>query len=204
MKRQQLLARSRHSLSRSLSEPLLCPYPQHSVYHKHSMNPKSDVLIRPHEPQHWKSTTSRVMHDFGDPMSLGAAPPNGPASGTLKAVPRVRIPFAPPHSLKCREICLDCSGNCRKLAHFRNSCSQSGPEKVSCSLLPASFAAFFSGGHTSSPVSTTRSGECIGIATPRTSIFGENSASTCASALFLSTPSRGFRSFKNQVVGKCR
>jgi hypothetical protein len=49
---------------------------------------------------------------------------------------------SPPHSLKCREICWDCSGK----AHFRNSCSQSGPEKVSCSLLLASFAAFFSGG----------------------------------------------------------
>src|ERR1035441_10488021 len=159
MKRQQLLARSRHSLSRSLSEPLLCPYPQHSVYHKHSMNPKSDVLIRPHEPQHWKSTTSRVMHDFGDPMSLGAAPPNGPASGTLKAVPRVRIPFAPPHSLKCREIRLDCSRNCRKWAQFHYSCSQTGPEKVSRSLLSASFAAFFSGGYPSSPVSKAPSGE---------------------------------------------
>src|ERR1039458_6377516 len=29
------------------------------------------------------------------------------------------------------------------------SCSQTGPEKVSCSLLPASFAAFFSGGYPS-------------------------------------------------------
>src|SRR5450759_1722650 len=80
-----------------------------------------------------------------------------------KTVPRVRIPLAPPHSLKCREIRLDCSGNCRKWAQFRNSCSQPGPEKVSCSMLQASFAAIFSGGHPSSPVSKTPSGECNAI-----------------------------------------
>ena len=31
-----------------------------------------------------------------------------------ETVPRVRIPFPPPRSLKCREIRRDCSGNCRK------------------------------------------------------------------------------------------
>src|ERR1019366_8580040 len=77
-----------------------------------------------------------------------------------------RLP-APPHSLKCREIRLDCSGNCRKWAQFRNSCSQHGPEKVSCSMLQASFAAIFSGGHPSSPVSKTPSGECNAITNRR-------------------------------------
>src|ERR1017187_4190952 len=80
-----------------------------------------------------------------------------------KPVPRVRIHFPPPHRLKCRENSLDSSKKCEKWAQFRIFYVQTGPEKVSCSLLLASFAAFFSGGHTSSPVSTTRSGECNAI-----------------------------------------
>jgi hypothetical protein len=92
-----------------------------------------------------------------------ATPARAGSSGVPETVSRVRIPLAPPRSLRCREIRPDYSGNCRKWARFRNSCPQSGPEKVSCSLLPASFAAFFSGGQTSSPVSKTPSGECDAI-----------------------------------------
>jgi len=71
---------------------------------------------------------------------------NNLKTAVRETVPGVRIPLPPPRSLQCREIRLDYSGNCRKWAQFRNSCSQTGPEKVSCSLLSASVAAFFSGG----------------------------------------------------------
>ena len=56
------------------------------------------------------------------------------------------------------------------------SCSQTGPEKVSCSLLPASFAAFFSGGYPSSPVSKAPSGEQPSLLSRRTpSLFQSRS-----------------------------
>jgi hypothetical protein len=48
----------------------------------------------------------------------------------------------------------------------RNSatpCSQTGPEKVSCSILLAGLAGFLSERHRSSPVSTTPLGECHAI-----------------------------------------
>jgi hypothetical protein len=60
----------------------------------------------------------------------------------FKKVTKVRIALAPPYSLKCREIRLDCSGNCRKWAQFRNSRSETGLEKVSCVTLHAVLCPF--------------------------------------------------------------
>ena len=88
------------------------------------------------------SNLSELMHE----MSERPAVNNRIAVKTDNAI-------LSPHSLKCREIFLDCSGNCRNWAQFPNSFSRTGPEKVSCSLMPASFSAFFSGRPTSSPVS---------------------------------------------------
>src|ERR1035441_9420998 len=65
-----------------------------------------------------------------------------------KPVPRVRIHFPPPYSLKCREIRLGLLWNLRGNGrNSRNYCSQTGLEKVYCSRPHAGFAAFFSGGH---------------------------------------------------------
>src|SRR5580704_4439586 len=71
-----------------------------------------------------------------------------------------RIPLSPPYSLQCREIRLDCSGNCEKSALFGDSSFETGPEKVRWLSVSASFAAFFSAGHGSSPVSAKQTGEC--------------------------------------------
>jgi hypothetical protein len=83
----------------------------------------------------------------------------------LERVTWVRIPLSPPYSLECREIQSHCPENRGKSPQFCNSDPQTGPEKVSCSMLQAGFAAFFSGGQTSSPVSTTPLGECNAIQT---------------------------------------
>jgi site-specific DNA recombinase len=61
--------------------------------------------------------------------------------------------------LKCREIRLDSSQICRKWAGFRDSCSQTGLEKVSLATLQGSFRAFFSEGRTNGPVPVIPSGE---------------------------------------------
>ena len=84
-------------------------------------------------------------------------------TGVRETVPGVRIPPSPPYSLKCREIRLDFSRNCRKWAQFRYFRSKTGPEKAHCSMLKVSFGCFFSGGPGSSPVSTTATGECNAI-----------------------------------------
>src|ERR1700733_7746709 len=44
-------------------------------------------------------------------------------------VPGVRIPLPPPHSLKCREIRPDCSGNYAKWVQFRNFLSKRSRER---------------------------------------------------------------------------
>ena len=75
----------------------------------------------------------------------------------------VRFPLALPHSLQCREIRPDGSENRGKWPQFRSSFLQTGPEKVLRSTPDASFRAFFSGGHSRSPVSTTTLGECNAI-----------------------------------------
>jgi hypothetical protein len=81
-------------------------------------------------------------------------------------VPRVRIPFPPPRSLQCRETSLQFLGNRSNWAVIARDFTQSGPEKVSCSICHAGLAPFFSGGHPSSPVSTTPSGERNAITNP--------------------------------------
>ena len=45
----------------------------------------------------------------------------------------VRIPLSPPYNLICREVRLDCCHECRQAAEFRDSCSETGLEKVSSS-----------------------------------------------------------------------
>src|SRR6266513_598146 len=65
----------------------------------------------------------------------------------------------PPDSPSCREIRLHYRENRNRLPQFGDSCARTGPEKVSRRTPLTTFAAFFSGGQTLSPVSTTASGE---------------------------------------------
>jgi hypothetical protein len=66
---------------------------------------------------------------------------------------KVRISLAPPRSLQRRESWLQSSQNCSKWPQFRESCPQTGLEKVSHFTAQATFAALFSGGPIGSPVS---------------------------------------------------
>ena len=114
-----------------------------------------------------------------------------------QTVPRVRIPPSPPYSLKCREIRLGFSGNCRKWAQFRYSCLKAGPEKVHCWMLQVSLAAFFSGGHWSSPVSRTPSGECNAI---RNRSRGESHLTLPRGCFPNSVPTRLFAAISDLLV----
>src|SRR5580704_13382678 len=76
-----------------------------------------------------------------------------------KTGPRVRFLLALPHSLKCREICLDCPEIYGKWAQFPASCFQTGPEKVLPCAPPAVVSVLFSVRHLSSPVSRAASDE---------------------------------------------
>ena len=69
-----------------------------------------------------------------------------------------RLP-APPRSQGRRENRLLYHENCWKSPQFRNSSSETGPEKVSCRTPQRGSTAFFSVWQTRSPVSTTPSGE---------------------------------------------
>ena len=107
--------------------------------------------------------------------SFAASYDNG---GTCKfeKVTKVRVTLSPPYSLKCRENRQDFSGNCEKRAQFQDSCVETGPEKISGLIVSASFAAVFSEGHVSSPVSADVAGECNAITNGS---FGE-SGLTCS------------------------
>jgi hypothetical protein len=95
--------------------------------------------------------------------NLGKSLSRGRLAGCFEQVPRVRIPLAPPFSLDCRESRLHSSEDRWKSPLFRNFRAQTGPEKMSRWISPASFPAFFSEGHCGSPVSSTPPGECNAI-----------------------------------------
>ena len=86
-----------------------------------------------------RTTPAQCIQAFDLILRMQFVDALGPASRLCVApywvpetVPRVRIPYAPPYSLKCREIFLDFSGNCEKWAHFPYSRPKIGSEKVHC------------------------------------------------------------------------
>ena len=121
-------------------------------------------------PERWQSGR---MRRFAKPL-YGLTP-----------VPRVRIPPSPPRSLGCRETGLRCPENRRKSPQFFNSYPQTGLEKVPRCTPQASFGAVFSGRHTSSPVSTTPSGECNAITNRR---YSESDLTFASTLLWQLTP----------------
>ena len=130
--------------------------------------------------------------------------------GFLEACPKtgqkVRIQFAPPCSLGCRENRLSCPENRRKSPQFLNFCSQTGPEKVSLSTLQASFRTFFSEGPPCSPVSTTLPGECNAITNRR---FGETDLTTVRRhspnrRIFGLRPDRWVGNGTRRLLGPCQ
>jgi hypothetical protein len=81
----------------------------------------------------------------------------------FKKVMKFRVALSPPYSLRCRENRWDFSGNCEKWAQFQDSSVKTGPEKMSWLIVSAGFAAVFSEGQVSSPVSANVAGECNAI-----------------------------------------